>query len=96
MQKYSISQTSSRTSINHVRREIEGLRVVINLAEISHCYAMARALNVGKSRALRVVHLVVHYGGVERVGVEVLHPDKQPPSPVGQLLNRHPCRQVPA
>lgn len=96
MQKYSISQTSSRTSINHVRREVEGLRVVVNLAEISHCYAMARALNVGKSRALGVVHLVVHYGGVERVWVEVLHPDKQPPSLVGQLLNRHPCRQVPA
>ena len=56
MQKYTNNQTSSRTSINHVRREIEGLRVVVNLAEISHCYAMARTLNVGKSRALRVVH----------------------------------------
>ena len=34
MQKYLISQTSGRTSIDQVRREVKSLRIVVNLTEI--------------------------------------------------------------
>lgn len=76
MQIYPIKQTCSRTSVYQIRREVKRLRIVVYLTEIAHGYAMTRALDIVKRRAVEVFHAVVLHLYVESVFDDVLHPDK--------------------
>lgn len=76
MQIYPIKQTCSRTSINHIRRKVKLLWIVIDLTEIAHSYAMTCTLDVVKRRAVEVFHAVVFHLYFVCVFDDVLYPDK--------------------
>lgn len=76
MQIYPIKQTCSRTSINHIRRKVKLLWIVVDLTEIAHCYAMTCTLDVIDRRLVKVVYLVILVGLLEEVVVDVYHLDE--------------------